>query len=186
MQAWQYQHHLVQAARHALYELGKPLKSVVVEDILKPHSLVPTVVSRNNPWSIQHTNLVRTPTECFHRPAFPSRFYHLPQASSRFVAWVRVGCAEVHTETLASHNLCGRSPSHRHFEWKVIALKLVFLNTDFSFRFTAVPPFGEAIRHFPDNILDTIQRPAWHFENVLQVRVTTLMQLGATLLTCCI
>ena len=42
-------HHLVQAARCALYELGQPLKSVVVEYILKPHSLVPTVVSRNNP-----------------------------------------------------------------------------------------------------------------------------------------
>ena len=35
----------VLAAQKAIYELGRPLKSVLVENILKPSSLVPTVVS---------------------------------------------------------------------------------------------------------------------------------------------
>ena len=55
-------------ARQAIYELGKPLKSLVVERLLKDNSLVPTVVSppvstmhndswpgtRMHSWSISH------------------------------------------------------------------------------------------------------------------------------------
>lgn len=37
-------------------------------------------------------------------------------------------------------------------------------------RFTLVPPFGKTVRRFPDNVADTSQRPAWHFEDVLQIR----------------
>ena len=42
------------------------------------------------------------------------------------------------------------------------------------YRFAAVPPFGlDSIRRFPDNVADTTQRPAWFFEDVLQVRHTS-------------
>ena len=40
-----YLEHKIRSARHAIYQLGKAIKSVTVERILKEHSLVPTLVS---------------------------------------------------------------------------------------------------------------------------------------------
>lgn len=47
------------------------------------------------------------------------------------------------------------------------------LNDHLFNRFTSVPSFGQAIRPFPNDVANTSQRPAWHFEDVLQVRLAT-------------
>lgn len=46
------------------------------------------------------------------------------------------------------------------------------LKTHIIGRFATVPLFGlDVIRHFSENISDTSQCPAWHFEDVLQVMI---------------
>ncbi|KIM54424.1 hypothetical protein SCLCIDRAFT_136862, partial [Scleroderma citrinum Foug A] len=44
-QACNYLQNKIRSARHAIYQCGKAIKSVTIEQILKEHSLVPTLVS---------------------------------------------------------------------------------------------------------------------------------------------
>jgi len=105
-QAWTYLVNKIQLAQQAIYVLGRPLKGMMVETILKGESLVPTLVRMLFViWCIS-VKTSQFSLEFFLWATLAPGIRIVPNPGSGLTAWVWVWHSEVHFALSALNNLC--------------------------------------------------------------------------------
>ena len=164
-------------ARTFIYEMALPITGAAVENILKPTSLVPTMVCGDYfyPYlSLTHFIIVelvcRAPPRSWYRVRSLADASHRPHA--RVWAW---GLENI-IHTFAPGALCGLWPICSSRRCIQSTVRQFFLNNypriaNPQNRFRLVPTFGtHTIRRFKDNVSEMKKFAARDYEDILQVK----------------
>lgn len=114
---WTYLLDKIKLARKVLYMLGRPLKGLTVETLLKGESLVPTLVRNFSViWCISVNDLTIPLTTLFASSYHPWDS-NVPNDYHRLTAWVQAWHTEVCSDTPTLNHLCCPYSWDRHFQW---------------------------------------------------------------------
>lgn len=156
----------IRITRSSIYEKGKGVKSTAVEDLLGPHSYVPTTVCHSHVVSDGCTNL--SYQECFQQ-AIRRISQYVCFICGRLIPRNRTRCLEgsTHSPDTNAGLIGGRC--NTAIQLKVSWFVLSTINSS-EHLFTQVPTFGHlTIRMFHSNASGLKKLAARDFEDLLQV-----------------
>jgi hypothetical protein len=172
---------IIQDARHIIYQQGKLVKSAAVESLLKPQSLVPTVVclaSQTKPstYLIPHSHIQNAFSELF--LSIQANFYDIFVVD--FLHEFELGVWKaVLVHLIRILHACGEDRI-REFNYRYVSTVLISLCSQLiSMRET--PLFGlDTIRRFSDDVSELRKMAARDYEDILQACSISLHELLLT------